>query len=80
LAQPIARPVLVFKKPTRYVGKRSSDAVEPIRLGGKPKTRRSSKRKGKSWKGPGKSQVLGGKVGKKIVEQEDVLEDGIEDE
>lgn len=69
LSQPAAKPLVVFKKPARYGGERSSDAVEPTRLGGKTRPRRSNKRKGAGRKRRGKEP-----------EQLDYWEDEIEDE
>ena len=71
LSQSVAKPIVVFRKPTRYVGVRSSDPVEPVRLGVKVSARRSNNRKGQ-----GKDEGIW-EIG---AEHEDLLVDEIEDE
>lgn len=72
LSQSVAsKPIVLFRKPTRYVGVRSSDPVEPVRFGGAARAGRMSKRKGQ-----GKDEGIW-EIG---AEQEDLLEDEIEDE
>ena len=79
-----AAPAVVFKKPARYIGEQSFDALgEPIRLGRKKgrKARRSNGRQSKE-RGVQRKAPMGVRETKDLVgdEKDDIFEDEIEDE
>ena len=83
ISQSTARPTVIFKKPARYVGKRSYDPVQPVRLGGKTRSKLTGSRKRrKSLKGSARENGKGARIWEIGAEQDDVSEeeDEIEDD
>ena len=79
MSQSTAKPTVIFKKPTRYVGERCSDPVEPLRLGRKNRAGRSTRREGKDREAPVKGYAKDEGMWEIGAERE-MLEDEIEDD